>query len=135
MNSSLSLKGRCKVNNEVAFNVTFRDFDSSDAVRDAIQSRVERLETMKARVMTCDVVVSLPHKHPHKAANFHVEIKAHIPGDTIVINREPEKDDSHTDIYIAINDAFDALERKLDSKLERQRGHVKTHARKTLAVS
>lgn len=113
--------------NEISSRITFRDFDSSDAVSFVVQDHINSLERYRLNIQSCDVVLSLPHKHAHKKAAYHVEIRLHIPGETIVVMREPEKDDTHSDIYVAIRDAFDALERKLETFLDKKRGFVKKH--------
>jgi ribosome-associated translation inhibitor RaiA len=38
-----------------------------------------------------------------------------VPGDEIVVNREPHQHQEHQDIWIAIRDAFNAAQRQLRS--------------------
>ena len=43
------------------------------------------------------------------------------------MNRDPQKDHSHEDIYVAIRDAFNAAERQVKKVSERRRGEIKHH--------
>lgn len=107
--------------------ITFRDFPPSDAVRTAIESRAEKLDRLFDRILSCEVVVSAPHRHRHADRNYHVQIHLGVSGPDIFIDREPEQNDDHTDIYVAIRDAFDAAERKLQDHARKMRGEVKHH--------
>ena len=51
----------------------------------------------------------------------HVNIRLSVPGEDIVINREPEKNPDHRDLFIAVRDAFDAAERQLEDRVRRRR--------------
>jgi ribosomal subunit interface protein len=121
-------------NKMIPFQITFRDFSSSDAVWVAVQNRVEKLETFFDRIVKCDVVISAPHRHRHADRLYHIQVHISIGGEDIHINREPEKDEAHTDIYVAIRDAFDAAERKLQDRIKRMRNQVKTHADNTTPI-
>jgi len=95
----------------------------------AIQDRIDKLisYTNNMKILSCDVVVARPHRQGHKGNIYHIEIRLHVPGDYIIIDKEPEKNHAHEDIYVAVRDAFDALERKLDNFIQKRRGFVKTH--------
>lgn len=113
--------------------ISFRNVDPSEAVKTAIYEKIERLKKFQTRIVGCEVIVSSPHKHSHKSEIFHVEVRLSISGRDIFINREAEKDDAHRDVYIAIRDAFKALERKLEENLDRRKGIVKKHATRVTA--
>lgn len=100
----------------IPFQITFLNFPESDAVWMAVQKRVEKLEYFYRRISKCEVVVSCPHKHRHADRIFHVQIRVSIPGEDIIFSRNPDQDESHRDIYVAIRDAFDACERVLKER-------------------
>lgn len=112
---------------EVPLKITFRDFDSSDAIRSAIQKRVDHLGHLFDRILNCEVVVSAPHRHHNKGKIFHVQIHLHVPGQVVHITRNPEKNLAHQDVYVALRDAFDAAERKLEDFIRVMRREVKQH--------
>lgn len=107
--------------------ITFRDFPPSDAVRAAIATRVEKLGRLHDNIVKCEVIVAAPHRHSHADRIYHIQIRLGIGGPDIYIDREPENDESHTDIYVAIRDAFDAAEKVLRNRVRKMRGDVKTH--------
>jgi hypothetical protein len=49
-----------------------------------------------------------------------------VPGDKLTVSQHPGKAGDHEDIYIAIRDAFDAMERQLKEWKRRLKGEVKT---------
>lgn len=78
-------------------------------------------------IMSCRVVVDVPHRH-HKEGNFYqVRIDLKIPGAEIAVRREPAAHGEYRDIDIAIRDAFDEARRQLEDRIRIVRGQVKTH--------
>ncbi|MHB0974244.1 MAG: ribosome hibernation-promoting factor, HPF/YfiA family [Thiobacillus sp.] len=102
--------------------ITFRDIEHSDALEAHIREKAGKLETFFAPIMSCRVVVEMPHQHKHQGKFFNVRIDIGVPGSEIVVNR-----DRHEDIYVALRDAFDAAKRQLDDYSRRLRRETKTH--------
>jgi hypothetical protein len=50
-----------------------------------------------------------------------------VPGEEIVIGREPGHDHAHEDVYVAIRDAFDEAKRQLQDHAKAIRVGMKTH--------
>ena len=44
-----------------------------------------------------------------KAALFHISAHLSVPGDELVVRRDPKETKVHEDIQIAIRDTFDAM--------------------------
>lgn len=114
--------------NSLPLQITFRDMSPSDAVRARILERVSALGQLHSRILSCRVVVRAPHRRQRKGRLYSVRIDLKVPRREIVVNREPDANHSHEDIYVAIRDAFDALDRRLEDATRRRRGDVKTHA-------
>ncbi len=100
--------------------ITSRDFELTDAMREHIREKAERLDSFYSDIMRCRVTVDVPHHHKHKGILYNVHIYMTLPGGEIVIKREPNQD-----IYVAIRDAFDAARRQLEDYGRKQRGDVK----------
>jgi ribosomal subunit interface protein len=111
----------------IPLQITFRDIETSPAIDNRIRECAEKLERVGARITSCHVVVTEPHRHHRKGEAINVRIDLKVPGDEIVVNREPAANTEHADIYVAIRDAFDAARRQLEDSLRRRRGEVKTH--------
>ena len=107
--------------------ITFRNMEPSAAVEDRVRERATRLDTYHDRIMRCRVVVESPHRHRHQGKVFHVRIDVTVPQGEIVVSQEPELDHAHEDVFVAIRDAFDAMQRRLQDHARQQRGAVKTH--------
>ncbi len=113
--------------------INFHKIQHSDAVAMVIQKKAEKLEKFYSRILSCRVTVELPHKRRNQGKIFRILIDLTIPGHEIVVGKDREKNHSHEDVFVAIRDAFDAVERKLRDhvrRLPRQRHHeMSPHAR------
>ncbi|MEE8076118.1 MAG: HPF/RaiA family ribosome-associated protein, partial [Candidatus Binatia bacterium] len=111
----------------VPLQITFRNMDSTETIEDEIRDKASKLDHFYDRITSCRVVVEVPHRHHHKGIAYHVRVDVKVPGWEVVINREPTKHSTHEDIYISIQEAFDAARRQLQDYARRQRGEVKGH--------
>ena len=105
--------------------ITIRDMEHSDALETHIRDKVNKLDEFFDRIMSCRVVVEMPHKHHHQGKQFNVRLDIGVPGSELVVNR-----DHAEDVYIALRDAFDAAKRQLEDYARKMRGDVKTHQAK-----
>ena len=102
--------------------VTLKDIPHSEAVEAKIREKVTKLERFHSRIMGCRVAVESPQRRQHQGKLYTVRIDITVPGEEIVINRVENED-----LYVAIRDAFDAANRKIEEQARRQRGDVKAH--------
>jgi ribosomal subunit interface protein len=107
---------------QIPLQITIRDMEHSDALETHIRDKVNKLEEFFNHIMSCRVVVEMPHKHHHQGKQFNVRIDIGVPGSEIVVNR-----DHAEDVYVALRDAFDAAKRQLEDYARKMRGDVKTH--------
>jgi ribosome-associated translation inhibitor RaiA len=136
---------------EIPLQITFRNMPPSEAIEKNIREKTAKLDSFYERITSCRVIVEAPHRHHHKGKAYEVRIELTVPGGEIVINHtstrlsalklseargseeeliethEPSKHAAHTDVYVAIRDAFNAAGRKLQDYARRQSGAVKTH--------
>lgn len=112
---------------QVPLQVTFHGMDPSAAVEDRVRERATKLERLCDHIISCRVVIESPHKHHQHGQIFSVRIDVTVPQHEIVVSREPAQNHAHEDVYVAIRDAFDAAERRLEDHVRQQRGEVKTH--------
>jgi len=101
--------------------VVFRNIDHSQAVEEAVHKRLEKLGRFCDEIQSLRVILETPHNYHHKGKVYHVGVEALIPNHDIVVTHEQHDKHSHEDIYVAIRDAFNALERRLKSVYGRQR--------------
>lgn len=112
---------------QLPLQVTFRNMDSSPAIEKEVREKAAKLEKFCDRITSCRVIVEAPHRHQHQGKLYHVRVDLSVPGEELVVSREPENNRAHEDVYVAIRDAFDAARRQLQDYSRRQRGKVKQH--------
>ena len=101
--------------------VVFRGVDHSQAVEEAVQKRAEKLERYSDQIQSLRVTVESPHNNHHKGKVYHVGVEAFIPNHDIVVNHDQHDKHAHEDIYVAIRDTFDAVERQIKEINEKER--------------
>jgi len=112
---------------QLPLQITFRNMEPSEAIEAKIRERSERLDRVYERITSCRVVVEAPHRHHHQGNLVHLRIDLKVPNGELVVNREPDQHHAHEDAYVAVRDAFDAMQRQLEDFARRQRADVKLH--------
>jgi ribosomal subunit interface protein len=110
---------------QIPLEIAFKNMERSDAVEARVREKAEKkLERYAGRITSCRVVIEAPHRHHTHGNCYEVRLDIHVPGEELVVTREGgSKDPAHTDVYIAIRDAFDAAVRQLDDYAHRKNGH------------
>ena len=101
--------------------ITFRDFDHSDAVEAHVRRRAEKLPTLFERITTCRVVVEEPHRRHQKGRKFHVRIDMIVPQRELVVSKDVADDVKREDMHATIDAAFDDADRMLEDYAKRLR--------------
>jgi ribosomal subunit interface protein len=107
---------------QIPMQITIRDIEHSEALEAHIRDKAKKLDEFFNHIMSCRVVVEMPHKHHHQGKQFNVRIDIGVPGSEIVVNR-----DHAEDVYVALRDAFDVAKRQLEEYARKIRGDIKTH--------
>lgn len=111
----------------IPLQITFRDIEPSPAVEARIRELAARLERFSPNIVRCQVVVAAPHSHGRQGRLYEVHIDAKMVGAELVAKREHRRHHSHEDVYVALRDAFRALERQLENYERKRRQDVKHH--------
>ncbi len=119
--------------------ITFRNMEASPAVEARIREEAAKLETFYDRIISCRVMMEIPHHHHQNGNLFHIRIDLGVPGAEVVVRHEPslhssiqqldeevrakarETQTPHKDAYVAIRDAFKAARRRVQDHVERER--------------
>jgi len=112
---------------DVPVEVSFHNMDRSDAVEARVRERVEKLERFFDHITSCKVIVEAPHRHQNKGRQYHVRIIIGVPGQELVVSRDPGNVNAHEDVYVTIRDAFNAARRQLEDYVRKLKGDVKAH--------
>jgi len=113
---------------ETAAEIDFQGIEPSLSVREAIDAHIRALEERCGRITACRVVIKGPGSHHRAGGLYEVNIRLALPdGREVDVARTPRADERHADLDFAVNDAFKRARRRLQDKVRRMQGHVKTH--------
>ncbi len=103
--------------------ITFRHMASSPALEARVHQYVDHLQRSYDHVIDCEVVIAAPSGHHQHGAPFEVRITLKMPEGTLNAGNPGMADVEHADAYVAVRDAFAALERMLQKQADqRHRG-------------
>jgi ribosome-associated translation inhibitor RaiA len=112
---------------QIPVQISFHGIDKSDAVETRIREKVSKLEQFFDRITGCRVVVEKHHRSRTslitKDEPFHVSIVLDVPGEELVVKRDPKDSTAlkdHRDVNIAVRDAFDTMQRRLKEYVSRR---------------
>ena len=130
---------------QLPIQITFRNMKSSEAVEARIREEAAKLEKFYDRLISCRVMVEMPHRHQQQGIPFHIRIDLGVPNGEIVVKHEPSlhatvrktevinrtkkqfTEAPRKDIYVAIHDAFKTARRQLQQFARKQSGSIKQH--------
>lgn len=99
--------------------ISGKGVDLTDAIESYVTKKIEVLEKFFAGIIRADITVGEDTKRHQKGNLFFAEAKIEIPGDDVFVRKEGE------DLYGAIDELKDHLERALKQHKSRLRGNVK----------
>lgn len=98
--------------------ITFRNVVRTEEIEERIRAKAAKLDKFYDRITGCRVVVELPHSHHQKGNAYQVRIDLTVPGAELVVNHD-KPNPEHEDLGIALRDAFNAMQRQLQSFAQR----------------
>ncbi len=78
--------------------VAYRHLRSSPAVTELVQEKVRKLEHFFDRITACTVMLEVPDRHHRQGKHYRVRIEMHVPGETLVVGRDPKASRDHQDL-------------------------------------
>lgn len=102
-------------------NIIFDSVDRSDALEDRIRKRAEKLQRHYSDILSCEVRVAAVDRRHHQGGAYRVNINVHIPNRQFVVSHDPGDQDQHDDPYVAVRDAFDAIQRQMEDFTTKRR--------------
>lgn len=111
--------------------ITFHGLEHSDAVTARVNEKLAKLEQYCSTIIGARVTIEKHHRNPsaehRKGEPYHISIELSVPGDTLVVRRDP-KDTAlhdHDDVLLALRDAFLAMGRQVKDYVDRRRDTVR----------
>jgi ribosome-associated translation inhibitor RaiA len=107
--------------------IAFHNLEPNEAIEEGVRLRAAKLDEFAEHIMGCRVVIEVPHRHHQHGNLYQVRIDLTVPGEEIVVNREPPAHTQYRDVTVAIRNAFDSAQRQLEDYV-RCRGRARTPA-------
>lgn len=112
--------------------VTFRNLKSNKALEEEIRERAAKLETYCRDILSCRVLVAVPHRHHEHGNCFELRIDVVVPGGEIAVSQHH----LNKDVSLVVSEAFAVAKRQLQDYARRHRGAVKARRpRRTRAAA
>ena len=123
---------------QLPLQINFHNIPPSEALEANIRDKVQKLTKITDNITAVRVTIDAPHKHHHKGSTYQVRIDLAVPGNEIVVSRDPGLNRAHENAYVAVRDAFNALSRQLANYIRQRQGKSKSkqqpHLNDVLAV-
>jgi ribosomal subunit interface protein len=94
--------------------IRFRNFDPPEELKTEVRRKVDDLEQFFEPIINCRVMVDVPHRRQRSGNRYKVRIAVRVPGDELVVNRDPGDDEKLDDVNFAVNATCEAMEGQLD---------------------
>jgi cold shock CspA family protein len=106
---------------QLDLHVSARNVTLGPAEEERIREAAGKLDELDPRLTGCRVIVSTPHRKPRTGRRYQVEIELLAPGGQIVVRRQSDEN-----LLSAIQSSFAAARRRLQDRVRRRRGQVKS---------
>lgn len=112
----------------IPLELSFHNMAPSDALKEIVRAHVSRLEQFHDRIISCRVVIEMPHKSHRTGQNLpDVHIVIRVPGKNLVVSRETvHAVDGPADAYSIVDGAFAAAQNQLKNHCRIRHGNVKS---------
>lgn len=84
--------------------------------------KASKLARFSKQIISCRVVIELPHRHHQQGNRYNVRISVSVPGREIVTTHDSTESKNHQDLRLALVEAFESTERQLNDYIELKRG-------------
>jgi ribosomal subunit interface protein len=107
--------------------ISSRNIELSEEMVGLINEKAGKLDNFHDGIISCRVMVEVPHRSQKKGVFYNVRVDLSVPGGEVIVKREPGED-----LYVSICNAFDVAERQLKEHADRQRGDIKRRETKPM---
>ncbi len=107
--------------------IQFINCQSTPAIESRIHERIEKLERHFSPLINGKVTVEKPHRSKKHGLLYRVTVHLTAPGKDLFAGKTPDNNPAHEDVYVAIRDTFDVMERQLKHHFDQLRKEVKFH--------
>ncbi len=101
--------------------------EPSEALEARVRELAHHLDHLSPDIMRCHVTIEAPHHHQRQGNLYEVHVDVTVPGAEIAASKMHHDQHSHEDPYVALRDAFRAVERQLEDFARERRQDIKHH--------
>ena len=114
---------------DVPIEIAFKDTEKSDALESLIREKIEKLEQFHSHIVSCRVVVYVPHRRSSQPPPIAISVEVALPGSKMVVAKaEDEREIARGGNAVLVSTVFDKIQRQLKDENRVQHGEVKAHA-------
>jgi ribosomal subunit interface protein len=106
--------------------IAYRGITRTETIDEYVRTRAEKLQRFSSRITGCRIMIEIPHRHKRHGHHHHVRIDLAVPGNELVVTRDPAERKGQEDLYASIDAAFDDAQRLLEDHVRTQRGDIKS---------
>lgn len=108
--------------------IHFHDVPHSDALEEHIRELAGHLDRFHSNITACVVHLEQPHRHRSNKAGFRVGIEVVIPHQgELTVSKSSDHHEVHDNFYQVVDEAFEAMVKRLKRITAKARGEVKHH--------
>jgi len=108
-------------------NITWRGLEPTPFHDAEVRKYIDELDETSPRITGVDVVIERPHRSGQSGELFHVRVDVQLPGEVIVVTRDPPEHHAHEELHVAMRDAFRAARRRLEDHGRVVHGKLRPH--------
>jgi ribosome-associated translation inhibitor RaiA len=105
---------------QLPLQVTFHNLTASESVEQEVRQHATQLEAAFPRMVSCRVLIDVPHRHQHQGRRYRVRVEVGVSGVRAVGGQAGDEHAENEDVHLAIRDAFRAVRRQLDAHAGRR---------------
>jgi len=107
--------------------IRLKDCRPTLAIKNKLFEHVQKLERHYSPLISCRIAIEKPHRSKIHGGVYQVTIHLTTPGKDLFAGKMADINPSHEDVYVAIRDAFDNIERQLATHFAQLRREIKIH--------
>lgn len=107
--------------------ISYRNFAAPMLADERIGERIAKLEKMYPRMTSLHVTAEQIQPGQTRGKLYRLRLMASMPGRQIAIDKAHADKHAHEDFFVAVRDAFNALEHRLETFADKQNGNIKAH--------
>lgn len=116
---------------DIPLELAFHNVEASDALKQAVQAHVNKLEKFHDHIIGCRVVIEMPHKSQRAVGNPpDVHIVVRVPNKEIVVSHKLNHNGhkkAATDAYAVLEETFLVAQQQLKDYRRISHGDIKRH--------